>query len=196
MPICVNILPLAIFHSRSPVAAGGARESLGESPETGGRERYRNDVAGVGSCGLGDLDRQTLRGVRADVREGELRQQSERRSGSSKQVSYSTTRPDGETHQRGPGDLESHPAGALDGCDHLGEQDDIDHKRRARTRMQIVIVLTFSPPERQGFPTAVGILRFAVYHLFLRLESAGQVLKVDSGLCQPAGTPIIVQTGR
>ena len=36
MPICVNILPLAIFHSRSPVAAGGARESLGESPKLAG----------------------------------------------------------------------------------------------------------------------------------------------------------------
>jgi hypothetical protein len=28
------------------------------------------------------------------------------------------------------------------------------------------------------------------------LESAGQVIQVDSGLCQPAGTPIFVQTGR
>ena len=30
----------------------------------------------------------------------------------------------------------------------------------------------------------------------LRLESAGQLVKVDSGLCQPAGTPIFVQNGR
>jgi len=52
------------------------------------------------------------------------------------------------------------------------------------------------PPEGGGIPTAFGILRFAVYHLFLRLESAGQVMKVDSGLCQPAGTPILTQTGR
>jgi hypothetical protein len=28
------------------------------------------------------------------------------------------------------------------------------------------------------------------------LESSGEVVKVDSGLCQPAGTPILVQTGR
>ncbi len=38
-------------------------------------------------------------------------------------------------------------------------------------------------------------MRFIVYHLFLRLESAGQVVKVDSGLCQPASTPIHTQTG-
>ena len=40
------------------------------------------------------------------------------------------------------------------------------------------------------------MLGFAVYHLCLRLESAGQVIQVDSRLCQPAGTPIPVQTGR
>ena len=50
-------------------------------------------------------------------------------------------------------------------------------------------------------PTAphrwVGILRFAVYHLYPRLESSGEVMKIDSRLCQPtaAGTPIPTQIG-
>lgn len=47
------------------------------------------------------------------------------------------------------------------------------------------------PPtaEAVGFPS-VGILRFAVHHLGLRLESAGEVVQVDCWLGQPAGTPI------
>jgi hypothetical protein len=51
------------------------------------------------------------------------------------------------------------------------------------------------PPEAGGIPTAFGILRFAVHHLGLRLESAGGVIQVDSGLGQPAGTPIPTQAG-
>ena len=39
------------------------------------------------------------------------------------------------------------------------------------------------------------MLGFTVYHLCLRLESTGQVVKVDSGLCQPAGTPISTRIG-
>ncbi len=40
-----------------------------------------------------------------------------------------------------------------------------------------------------GFPS-VGILTFGVHHLGSRLESTGEVVQVDSGLDQPAGTPI------
>ena len=42
----------------------------------------------------------------------------------------------------------------------------------------------------------VAILRFGVYHLCQRAEPSGEVMTVDSGLCQPAGTPITTQTGR
>ena len=57
------------------------------------------------------------------------------------------------------------------------------------------------PRSRQrGNPTAthrwVGVSRFAVSHLCPRLESSGEVMKGDSRLCQPAGTPIFTQTGR
>jgi hypothetical protein len=36
----------------------------------------------------------------------------------------------------------------------------------------------------------VGILTSTVYRLCLQLESAGEVVQVDSWLCQPTGTPI------
>lgn len=36
----------------------------------------------------------------------------------------------------------------------------------------------------------------AAYHMCLWSEPAGQVIYADPGLCQPAGTPIFVRTGR
>ena len=67
-----------------------------------------------------------------------------------------------------------------------------------RSVARIDILLRVNSEESHGTAPLrwVGILRFAVYHLCPRLESSGEVMKVDSRLCQPAGTPIFTQTGR
>ena len=76
----------------------------------------------------------------------------------------------------------------------VGSQYTIGYRSVAR----IDILLRVNSEESHGTAPLrwVGILRFAVYHLCPRLESSGEVMKVDSGLCQPAGTPIFVQIGR